>query len=83
LAYDVIVGRKVRQQLEDAPDLLRGYVAGTVAFLRVDPTSASAAFTVIREQELGVIVYPSGLGFLRYRVYDQFQLVVLVDLTWP
>jgi hypothetical protein len=83
LAYDVIVGRKVRQQLEDAPDLLRGYVAGTVAFLRVDPTSARAAFTVIREQELWVIVYPSGLGFLRYRVYDQFQLVVLVDLTWP
>jgi hypothetical protein len=83
LAYNVIVDRKVRQQLEDAPDLLRGYVAGTVAFLRVDPTSASAAFPVIREQELWVIVYPSGLGFLRYRVYERLQLVVLVDLTWP
>jgi hypothetical protein len=47
------------------------------------PTSASAAFPVIREQELWVIVYPSGLGFLRYRVYEQLQLVVLVDLTWP
>jgi hypothetical protein len=83
LAYNVIVGRKVRQQLEDAPDLLRGYVAGTVAFLRVDPTSASAAFPVIREQELWVIVYPNALGFLRYRVYEDLQLVVLVDLTWP
>jgi hypothetical protein len=77
------VDRKVRDQLRNAPELLRGYVAGTVALLRVDPTSASLAFTIVREGDLWTIVFPAGRGFLRYRVYERLRLVVIVDLTWP
>jgi hypothetical protein len=62
LAYRVVVDRKVRDQLRNAPELLRGYVAGTVALLRVDPTSASLAFTIVREGDLWTIVFPAGRG---------------------
>jgi hypothetical protein len=60
---------------------LRGYVAGTVALLRVDPTSASAAFTILREGELWTPIFPHQRGFLRYKVNERLHLV-LVDLTW-
>jgi hypothetical protein len=82
LAYRVIARRIVRDQLRDAPPLLRGYVAGAIALLRVDPTSASLAFTIVDEGDFRTLIFPSGLGFLRYELIEEEQVVLLVHLTW-
>ena len=42
--YQVLVTRRVHQQLRQAPPLLAGSVAGMIAVLRVDPTEASMIF---------------------------------------
>ena len=40
----------------DAPPQLQGFVAGSIAFLRTDPASATAAFPVIARDEFRTIV---------------------------
>jgi hypothetical protein len=82
--HRVIVGLRVREQLHDAPLQLQGYVAGIVAFLRADPTGASAAFTIVGGPEYKTVIFSlaGGYGFLDYQVLDEQRVVVLVDLTW-
>jgi hypothetical protein len=50
--------------------------------LRVDPLSASVAFTIVDEGDFRTLVFPGGRGFLRYVVVEEDQVVFLVDLTW-
>jgi hypothetical protein len=83
LAYQVVLARRVGEQLRDAPPQLRGYAAGVVALLRTDPSAGTAAFPVIRGGEYHTIVFPDGRGFLDYRIVEDRRLVVLVDLSWP
>ena len=82
--HRVIVGLRVREQLRDAPPQLQGYVAGVVAFLRADPTAASAAFTVVGGAEYRTVIFSlaGGHGFLDYQVFDEQRVVVLADLIW-
>jgi len=82
LAYRVIARPAFRDQLRNAPPVLQGYVAGAVALLRVDPLSASVAFTIINEGDFRTLVFPGGRGFLRYEVVQEDQIVFLVHLTW-
>jgi hypothetical protein len=82
LTYQVIAARRVREQLRDAPPEPRGYVDGIVAFLRVDPSAASVAFTIIGESDYRTIVFAQGQGFLGYHVFVSERVVVLVDRTW-
>jgi hypothetical protein len=83
LAYQVVVARRVREQLRGVPPEVRGYVAGVVALLRTDPSGGTAAFPVVGGAAYQTIVLPEGRGFLDYHVVEQRRLVVLVDLTWP
>jgi hypothetical protein len=82
--YRVIVGLRVREQLRDAPLQLQGYVAGIVAFLRADPTAASAVFTIVGGSEYKTVIFSlaGGHGFLDYQVFYKQRVVVLADLTW-
>jgi hypothetical protein len=82
--YRVIVGLRVREQLRNAPPQLQGYVAGVVAFLRADPTAASAAFTVLGGAEYKTVIFSlaGGHGFLDYQVFEEQRVVVLADLIW-
>ena len=82
MTYRVLAARKVRDQLEDAPPELRGYVDGVVAFLRVDPAAASVAFVLVGGTDYKTIVFGEGRGFLDYHVFEEQRVVVLVDLTW-
>ena len=82
MAYRVLLTEQVRAQLRDAPAQLQGYIDGIVAFLRVDPTSASAAFPVIRGPDYRTIVFADGQGFLDYEVFEDQGMVVLDRLTW-
>jgi hypothetical protein len=61
---------------------LRGYVDGVVAFLRVDPAAASVAFTLLGESDFKTIIFAQGRGFLRYHIFEEQKVVVLVHLTW-
>jgi hypothetical protein len=45
------------EQLRDAPLQLQGYVAGIVAFLRADPTAASAVFTAVGGSEYKTVIF--------------------------
>jgi len=83
LAYQVVLARRVREQLSDAPPELRGYVAGVVALLRTDPSVGTAAFTVVGGPTYTTIVFPDRRGFLDYHVFEERRMVVLVDLAWP
>jgi hypothetical protein len=78
----VLLTEQVRAQLRDAPPRLQGYIDGIVAFLRVDPTSASAAFPVIRGSDYSTIVFADGQGFLDFDVFEDQGVVVLDRLTW-
>lgn len=82
MAYRVLLADQVRAQLRDAPAQLQGYLDGIVAFLRVDPTSASAAFPVIRGEDYRTIVFADGRGFLDYEVFEDLRVVVIDKLTW-
>jgi hypothetical protein len=82
LAYRVLVATRVREQLEGAPAELRGYVDGVVAFLRVDPAAATVAFTLLGGSDFKTLIFGEGRGFLRYHIFEQQQVVVLVHLTW-
>ena len=44
--YEVVVTNRIRMQLRDAPPVLLGDVAGIIAVLRVDPTTASSVFQI-------------------------------------
>ena len=78
----MLAARKVREQLEDAPPELRGYVDGIVAVLRVDPAAASVAFVLVGGSEYKTIVFGEERGFLDYHVFAEQRVVVLVDLIW-
>ena len=80
--YEVVLTRRVRDQLEDAPPILRGYVAGMVAVLRVDPMAASSVFHIRRTGDAWTATFGAGLGFLTYWVLEPERIVVLLDLTW-
>jgi hypothetical protein len=82
LAYRVRLDARVQIQLRDAPPQLQGFVAGIIAFLRTDPTSASAAFPVIAGDDFRTIVFADGRGFLDYQVFEDRRLVVIDELTW-
>jgi hypothetical protein len=82
LAYRVRLDPHVQSQLRDAPPQLQGFVAGIIAFLRTDPTSATAAFPVIAGEDFRTIVFADGRGFLDYEVFEDRQLVVIDELTW-
>jgi hypothetical protein len=66
LAYQVLLDEQVRAQLRDSPTQLQGYIAGVIAFLRVDPNAASVAFNVIAGERYRTIVFPDNRGFLDY-----------------
>jgi hypothetical protein len=60
----------------------RGYIDDLVASLRIDPTSAIAAFPVIRGPDFRTIVLAEGQGFLDDEVFEDQGVVVLDRLTW-
>ena len=82
MAYRVRLDPRVQLQLRDAPPQLQGFVAGIIAFLRTDPTSASAAFPVIAHDDFRTIIFANGRGCLDYEVFEDRQLVVIDELTW-
>jgi len=82
LAYRIVATQAVGEQLRGAPPQLQGYVAGIVAVLRVDPTTASAAFHARVVDDARVAVFAGGRGFLSYWVLQDDKVVVLLDLTW-
>jgi hypothetical protein len=55
---------------------------GVVAFLRVDPSAASVAFTLLGGPDFKTIIFAQGRGFLRYHIFEEQKVVVLVHLTW-
>jgi len=78
----VLAARKVREQLEGAPPELRGYVDGVVAFLRIDPSTASVAFVLVGGSDYKTIIFGGGRGFLDFHIFEEQRVVVLVDLVW-
>lgn len=78
----MLAARRVREQLEGAPPELRGYVDGIVAFLRVDPAAATVAFILLGGSDFKTIVFGVGRGFLRYHIFEEQRVVVLVHLVW-
>jgi hypothetical protein len=51
LTCRVVATTRFAVELRNAPGELRGYVSAVVAVLRVDPTIASLAFSVVRHAE--------------------------------
>ena len=81
--YQVLVTRRVHQQLRGAPPLVAGSVAGILAVLRVDPTEASMIFRRRRVDHGGwVVTFGAAGGLLTYWVLPAERIVVLLDLTW-
>ena len=81
--YQVLVTRRVHQQLRQAPPLLAGSVAGMIAVLRVDPTEASMIFRRRRLGDAGwAVSFGAAGGLLTYWVLPPERIVVLLDLTW-
>jgi hypothetical protein len=52
---------------------------GVVAFLRVDP---GVAFILLGGRDFKTLVFGEGRGFLRYHIFEEQRVVVLVHLTW-
>jgi hypothetical protein len=81
--YQVLITRRVHQQLRGAPPPLAGLVAGIVAVLRVDPTEASM---ILRRNRLGdggwTVTFGAAGWLLTYWVLGAERAVVLLDLTW-
>jgi hypothetical protein len=81
--YQVLVARRVHQQLRQAPPRLAGSVAGMIAVLRVDPTEASMIFRRRRLGDAGwAVSFGAAGGLLTYWVLPPERIVVLLDLTW-
>ena len=55
---------------------------GVVAFLRVDPAATSVAFVLLGGSDFKTLVFGGGRGFLRYHIFEEQRVVVLVHLTW-
>jgi hypothetical protein len=55
---------------------------GVVAFLRADPAAASVAFILLGGRDFKTLVFGEGRGFLRYHIFEEQRVVVLVHLTW-
>jgi hypothetical protein len=81
--YQVLVTRRVHQQLRQAPPLLAGSVAGMIAVLRVDPTEASMIFRRRLGDAGWMVSFGAAGGLLTYWVLPDERIVVLLDLTWP
>ena len=83
MAFRVFAVSRFAAELRDAPGELRGYVSAVVAVLRVDPTMASLAFSVVAEEEDEyTAVFAHGRGFLTYWVPAEGRVVVLLRLVW-
>jgi hypothetical protein len=82
LAYRVVAQPAVREQLNEAPAELQGYVAGVVAVLRVDPVAVSAAFETRFDDDVRTALFASGRGFLNYWVIERRRAVILLSVTW-
>jgi hypothetical protein len=82
LAYRVVAQPAVREQLNEAPAELQGYVAGVVAVLRVDPVAVSAAFETRFDDDLRTALFAGGRGFLNYWVIERRHAVILLSVTW-
>jgi hypothetical protein len=82
LAYRVIATARFADQLRNAPGELRGYVSAMSAVLRVEPTMASAAFSVVSHGEEHTAIFAHGRGFLTYWVPSGRDLVLLEWLVW-
>jgi hypothetical protein len=81
--YQVLVTRRVHQQLRQAPPLLAGSVVGVLAVLRVDPTEASMIFRRRRLGDAGwTVTFGTAGGLLTYWVLPAERTVVLLDLSW-
>jgi hypothetical protein len=81
--YQILVSRRVHQQLRGAPPRLAGSVAGILAVLRVDPTEASMIFRRRRLDHGGwVVTVGAAGGLLTYWVLPAERILVLLDLTW-
>jgi hypothetical protein len=82
-AHQIILTRRVRQQLRELPPILQGYVTGITAVLRVDPTTASAAIQIRQvDDDAWTATFGAGRGFLTYWVIHSQRAVVLLDWTW-
>jgi hypothetical protein len=57
-------------------------VDGLIALLRVDPAATSVAFVLVGGGDYKTIIFAEGRGFLDYHVFEEQQVVLLVDLTW-
>jgi hypothetical protein len=83
LAFRVLAVSGFATDLRNAPGELRGYVSAVVAVLRVDPTMASLAFSVVAEGEAEyTAVFANGRGFLTYWVPAGGEVMVLLRLVW-
>ena len=81
--YQILVTRRVHQQLRQAPPLLAGSVVGVLAVLRVDPTEASMIFRRRRLGDAGwTVTFGTAGGLLTYWVLPAERTVVLLDLSW-
>jgi hypothetical protein len=80
--YEILLTHRVQDQLRDAPIVLRGYVVGISAVLRVDPTSASSVFRIRRTEDVWTVAFGSGFAFLTYQALEPERIVVLLDLAW-
>jgi hypothetical protein len=82
LASRVLAVARFAAGLGNAPGELRGYVSAVVAVLRVDPTMASVAFSVLAEGEGEyTAVFAGGRGVLTYWVPAGGDIVVLLRLV--
>ena len=83
MAYRVLAVSSFAAELRDAPGELRGYVSAVVAVLRVDPTMASVAFSVVEERRRAHgDLLANGRGFLTYWAPRGRGMVVLLRLVW-
>jgi hypothetical protein len=82
LAFRVVAQPAVRDQLDEAPAELRGYMAGVVAVLRVDPVAVSAAFETRLDDDVRTALFARGRGFLNYWVIERRRAVILLSVTW-
>jgi hypothetical protein len=82
LPYRVVVLRAARDQLRDAPPILRGYVDGILAVLRVDPSAATAAFEVrVVDDDYREAIFAGGRGIVGYWLLEEQRTVAVVNVT--
>jgi len=79
----VLVSRLLRERLRGAPPPLRGYLAGVVSVLRVDPYASTVAFeTYAIGEAYRLAMFPGGHGYLGYTVVVERGTVLLTHLAW-